>query len=259
MLYEGRAFQLDWQRFWGFRYPLGRTFWEYEAPDRVHLREGIFSAIHDQLDNSREEIRRLAQHLAATSQRLGNILSLQLLDQAIPLESLCAERILEYLHDDEFRYGLVHFACHCEQPQGFNATEAYLSFTAHGKQMEMSLEQLLTWQDQRFLNRPFVFLNACESAGTQRLLQTLSFPAGLLGFGAVGVIATACIIPDNFASAFADEFYRQLLNNPGAGRLSNIGEALLKTRLHFLREFNNPLGLAYGLYAVSDQKLRLLD
>ncbi|MCP4415106.1 MAG: hypothetical protein GY805_00690 [Chloroflexi bacterium] len=82
---------------------------------------------------------------------------------------------------------------------------------------------------------------------------------------AAGVIATACTIPDKFASAFAMEFYRRLLPKADSGNqmsqmmLINIGEALMETRLHFLKHYNNPLGLAYGLYAVSNQKLRLMQ
>ncbi|WP_199313394.1 hypothetical protein [Leptolyngbya sp. FACHB-671] len=34
-----------------------------------------------------------------------------------------------------------------------------------------------------------------------------------------------------------------------------IGEALQATRLYFLREYNNPLGLAYGLYSLAHYRL----
>jgi hypothetical protein len=104
------------------------------------------------------------------------------------------------------------------------------------------------------------------------MLQTLSFPTEILNFGAGGVVATACTIHDGFASAFASELYRRLLgqgkdsdDSKGQGRSripstsSDIGVALMETRLHFLEKYNNPLGLAYGLYAVSNQQLRLLD
>jgi hypothetical protein len=91
------------------------------------------------------------------------------------------------------------------------------------------------------------------------VLETLNFPTGILNFGAGGVIATACIMPDNFASAFAREFYRYLWASSSPNGLADIGEALLKTRLHFLKKMNNPLGLAYGLYAASDQQLSLAD
>ena len=139
--------------------------------------------------------------------------------------------------------------------------------------MNLTLEKLLAWQDHGFVNGPFVFLNACGTATPGHLLQTMSFPNEILGFGASGVIATACTMPDNFASSFAVEFYRRLLNmtrekndegtlvdvvRPFAATTIDIGEAMLQTRLHFLRKHNNPLGLAYGLYAVPYQQL-LID
>jgi hypothetical protein len=71
------------------------------------------------------------------------------------------------------------------------------------------------------------------------------------------VIATACVVPDLFASAFAKEFYRKLLTRPAAPATTNIATVLMETRQHFLTEFENPMGLAYGLYAGSDQEFRI--
>jgi len=85
----------------------------------------------------------------------------------------------------------------------------------------------------------------------------LGFPRAVLDFGAAGVIATACVIPDLFAGAFAKEFYRRLLARRIAPATANIASVLMETRRHFLTEFENPLGLAYGLYAGSDQELRV--
>jgi hypothetical protein len=68
-------------------------------------------------------------------------------------------------------------------------------------------------------------------------------------------------MPDTFASAFAGEFYKRiLLKGKYSPDLSaNIGEALYETRLHFLEACNNPLGMGYGLYAISNQQLCLSD
>jgi hypothetical protein len=63
-------------------------------------------------------------------------------------------------------------------------------------------------------------------------------------------------MPDNFASAFAAQFYQRLLSMPSDEEYeARIGEALLRTRLFFLRERNIPLGLAYSLYTYSNQSL----
>jgi hypothetical protein len=59
-------------------------------------------------------------------------------------------------------------------------------------------------------------------------------------------------VPDHFAHAFADKFYELLFQasgQPGADRCRFLAEALLATRRHFMQEYNNPLGLAYVLYA----------
>jgi hypothetical protein len=272
MLYGGEPGEVEMDQFWGFRYPLGRTYWEIEAPDRIRLRTGIFSAIHSGLKSSREEVMRINRYLEATGKALGLPLGLQLLEDAVPTSKLSVEYLLDLFHSDEFDYGIVHFACHAENPKGAGATRAYLSLTAHDNQLEMALHKLLTWQEKGFMHRPFVFLNACSSATPGHMLQTLSFPTEILNFGAGGVVATACTIHDGFASAFASELYRRLLgqgkdsdDSKGQGRSripstsSDIGVALMETRLHFLEKYNNPLGLAYGLYAVSNQQLRLLD
>lgn len=68
--------------------------------------------------------------------------------------------------------------------------------------------------------------------------------------GAAAVIATACPVPDTFAAEEAKVFYEYFLR----GQMT-IGEALCATRWYFLKEFNNPLGLAYGLYSPASYRL----
>jgi hypothetical protein len=272
MLYAGEPFELAPERFWGFRYPIGRAYWDIEAPDRIRLQAGLFSAIHGMLDRSRQEVQQLAQQVGEACKRWGLNLNLKLLDQEIPAEQLSKERLINFFHSEEFRYGIIHFACHCDNPKSVGATEAYLSFTSSGTELTLYLETLLAARKYGFIHQPFVFLNACGSATPGHLLQTVSFPSEILAFGAGGVIATACTLPDSFASAFGAEFYRRLLrlaeqnSTPATNSQSDfisqpadIGEALLQTRLHFLHQYNNPLGLAYGLYAVSNQELELAD
>ena len=78
------------------------------------------------------------------------------------------------------------------------------------------------------------------------------------------MIATACPVPDLFAAAFAKVFYEFFLRGlvvkdevtgEKGFRLMTIGEALRATRWYFLKEFNNPLGLAYGLYSPAHYRL----
>lgn len=259
MLYDGAPFNAEPEKFWGFRYPLGRAFWGISYPEHIPLQAGVFSAIHDKLQCSQQEIEQLKQVVAELSNISGLHIGLCLLDSLIRADTITIKQIIELFHDDEFHYGVVHFACHCGNAGGTGVFQPYLSFTAHEKEMDLSLEKLLIWQEYGFAHRPLVFLNACESAQLGQLMQMLSLPMGILNFGAGGVIAAACTIPDNFASAFATEFYRRLLARPSPRPQSSIGEVLLETRLHFLTEYNNPLGLAYGLYSISNQQLQFAD
>ena len=160
--------------------------------------------------------------------------------------------------EQDFRYGIVHFACHCLNALPGKVSQSFLYLSLHNKDLKLSLEDLQCCEDDGFKFHPFVFLNACDSGTSGHPLQAVSFPTGILGFGAGGVIATACTIPDNFASAFASEFYRRLLEKLENNLPVQVGELLLETRLHFWEKYNNPLGLAYGLYAVSNQQLELM-
>ena len=252
MLYAGSPFEVAQEQFWGFHYPIGRTYWgELKFSDRIRLQQGILSAIHHKLKYSRQEIEQIKQHLDKACEILQLKLAFELLEQRLPAQDPCIATLIQLFNDEEFKHGIIHFACHCDN--------SLLSLTVHEEKLEIELEELLIWQDYGFQNRPFVFLNACASATLGNLLQTLKFPTEMLNFGAGGVIATACIIPDNFASAFASKFYEILFHQLARDVPVNIGEVLLETRLFFLNKYNNPLGLAYGLYALSNQQLRLTE
>jgi hypothetical protein len=61
-------------------------------------------------------------------------------------------------------------------------------------------------------------------------------------------------MPDVFAAPFAAEFYRRFFARSNGGP-PGLGEALLATRRHFLENYNNPLGLAYTLYADGETRV----
>lgn len=260
MLYEGKPYgEPTPEQFWGFRYPLGRNHISIPTQEEIYIQMGIFSSIHNSLSFSRQEVENLASLLQELCQPFGLNLKLLLLDQKFSSKGLSIDQVIEFFNSDEFCYGIVHFACHSWNRPHTGATHAYLSMTSHETELEIYLDELIAYEDYGFQKSPFVFLNACETATLGHLLQSATLPVTLLKFGAGGVIATACTIPDNFASAFASEFYRRLLNKSSAGVPIHIGEALLETRLHFLHQHNNPLGMAYGLYAASNQKLVLRE
>jgi len=257
MLYAGSPIQVDPEQHWGFRYPIGRLYWGTDIPEKIYLQEGIFTSVHDKLEFSKQEARNIQSFVAKINQVIGPRIRVQLLDEIARGQKWSAEKLVGFFHGDDFRYGLIHFACHCENLGNTGAIKARLSLTACEEALELELEELLIWQEYGFICKPFVFLNACQSATLGHLLETTSFPSEFLNFGAGGVIAAACTIPDNFASAFATEFYRRLFDQATERGSANIGEILLETRLHFLRKYNNPLGLAYGLFAFSHQKLHV--
>ena len=257
MLYSGGR-EIDAKNFWGFRHSLGRTYWEIKDYDCIEFHTGIFAAIHEKLNSSRQEIETLIHLVEQTCQRQRWELKVHFADSLIGAESISTGALLTLFQEQDFRYGIVHFACHCLNALPGEASQSFLYLSIHDKDLKLRLRDLKRHADDGFKFHPFVFLNACDSGTSGHPLQAVSFPTGILGFGAGGVIATACTIPDNFASAFASEFYRRLLEKLEKNLPVQVAEVLLETRLHFWQEYSNPLGLAYGLYAVSNQQLELM-
>lgn len=254
MIYSGDpqgAVEAD--KFWGFRYPLGHLFWESDLRSTIRLQKGVFASAHEELRYSKEELAHLDHILGELQEQLGRSVVVRRVDDAISQDSVCSDKLFEYFNDAEFEYGVVHFACHCINPEE-GASKAYLLLTANRIKLELVLGRFLALAKRGFRYRPLVFLNACESRDARLFLKSLNFPSSLIKFGAGGVIATACTMPDYFASTFATTFYQSLLETP-LDTPAFIGETLLKTSRHFLDTYKNPLGLAYGLYSISDQRL----
>jgi hypothetical protein len=112
-----------------------------------------------------------------------------------------------------------------------------------------------------------VFLNACGTAQTLTTYESPSFPVKWIkDQRALAVIATLCPVPDYFAHAFALKFYEILFAteettsaNTTASISANqyIATALLETRRYFMEKYNNPLGLAYIIYAIKDAHIQI--
>jgi CHAT domain len=153
-----------------------------------------------------------------------------------------------------------HFACHCdtEQPN----SDSYSLCLAHKG------NNLFSWQNERwatlkelheaiagFKRRtsteigPLVFLNAC---GGSRMTPNgvTSFPRFFLNNNNCGVIGTETPIPDTFATMFADEFYKTLMQG------QKTGGALFTARWSLLKRHNNPLGILYSAYGNPDVHIR---
>ncbi len=176
--------------------------------------------------------------------------------------------LLKYLY--KASHNMLHFACHCKESR--RGDKLLISFiqdeeiTENGLVLELETYKFLLRQG-KFLCQPLVFLNACQSAGgVDELRRTFNLPKVFIQHGAAAVIATACPVPDMFAAAFAKVFYEFFLrgmvvedeiSGEVVVKIMTIGEALRATRWYFLKEFNNPLGLAYGVYSPAGYRIGL--
>jgi len=175
-------------------------------------------------------------------------------------------------------YGLLHFACHCE-PRNAAADpglqKRMLSINVNGEVIPIDDATMTNFMARKGRGEwksqdagPFVFLNACASGKPVGSLFPDLPQEWIDNQGAKVVIATICDVPDVFAFAFAARLYGTLFDAFQAGRTEArnagvaagdstlyVAEALLATRRYFLEKCNNPLGLAYELYAVPDARL----
>ena len=162
-----------------------------------------------------------------------------------------------------FGHGLIHFACHCEAS---GATEFLSRLDMKVAQEPVSLDvSFLATDLRRELHSsrdpgPLVFLNACGTAQQSQSYEPPGFPDKWIKCqGALAVVATICPVPDYFAFAFASKFYEILfeaINSSEPVRNQYVAEALLATRRYFMDEYNNPLGLAYVLYAIKEARIQ---
>jgi hypothetical protein len=137
---------------------------------------------------------------------------------------------------------IVHFACHTRAP--FSAMRE-----PQNEYCLLLSEDFPLWPRDfklstlAFGNHPLVVLNACGTSPRDPR-RTRNMVQALFRYGARGVVATECIVPDTFAAAFTRRFYPLLLDG------QELGDALFGTRRSLLKApYHNPLGLLYALYA----------
>lgn len=131
---------------------------------------------------------------------------------------------------------LAHFAYHAFYEDPPNLSHILLS-----DEFPISLQDMEVY-GITINGHPLIIMNACET-GNLNPLYTSYFAAAFLKYGARGVVATECAVPDAFAADFAQQLYAHLL----AGE--PLGESLLATRRYFLEKYYNPSGLLYSMYA----------
>lgn len=147
------------------------------------------------------------------------------------------EEFKEFRSFWEETLNLAHFACHAYyEDESPNLSRILLS-----DEFPISLQDMEVY-GIAINSHPLIIMNACET-GNLNPLYTSYFAAAFLKYGARGVVATECAVPDAFAADFAQQLYAHLL----AGE--PLGESLLATRRYFLEEYHNPSGLMYSMYA----------
>lgn len=136
------------------------------------------------------------------------------------------------------RMEIAHFACHAFGNQDEHSQSSMML----SDEFEISLNDLRMLDELEMTDNPIVILNACGT-GNINSEHASFFAKEFLKFGARGVIATDCEVPDYFAAEFTRQFYPEFLYG------TPIGEALFKTRRHFIEKYNNLTVLIYSMYA----------
>jgi hypothetical protein len=231
--------------------------------------ERIRQALHDNLHKADDEIEAwlaASPEMDARNKPRPTWLA-RYLEETTPDETMrdiVKEGMLVEILQQSFHHNLLHFACHCDAagPAQFLTR---LDLKVAGEVVSLDSSLIATDLRREFKSTspgPLVFLNACRTSSKLESHEPPPLPEGWISAqGAVAVVVTVCPVPDYFAHAFALKFYEYLfefLRDPEseqANRRRYVGEALLDTRRYFMKEFNNPLGLAYVLYAFQNVRV----
>ncbi|MDF5729876.1 MAG: CHAT domain-containing protein [Rhizonema sp. PD38] len=243
VLYEGEYQKCDPEMFWGFRYPIARNL----APSKTASLEQVLPlnmlfCLHHRLLHAPQQEQPEIEKLVRNS---GKFYLLKLSNELKKLED--GEALVAHLYQTQ--HNILHFACHCRPSSQYEDEVDALIISLITDDINAQEIELETYNFRdvsgAFQCQPLIFLNTCQSAGgVDELRKTFNLPEKFIQHGAAAVIATACPVPDLFAAAFAKKFYEFFISEK-----MMIGKALCETRRYFLEVYNNPLGLAYGLYS----------
>ncbi|WP_026735944.1 CHAT domain-containing protein [Fischerella sp. PCC 9605] len=243
VLYEGEYQQADPEKFWGFCHPIARNITPGKtAPLEQILPLNMLFCLHHKLLHAHHQERPEIEKLVRT---LGKFYLLQLSKELKKLAD--GESLVTHLYQTQ--HNILHFACHCRPCRQYEdeidaLVISFIEDESNAQEIELETYNFSDVSGS-FQCQPLIFLNACQSAGgVDELRKTFNLPEKFIQHGAAAVIATACPVPDLFAAAFASVFYNFFI-----GEKMMIGKALCETRRYFLEKYNNPLGLAYGLYS----------
>lgn len=271
MLYDADpgepAGSVDWERFWGFRRPVSHWIACNRESGRIGLRGGLFTGVSDDLPEARREADWLREFVGARYRLRHRALGVSLWDRVRaaggggpaggPLrdhllrcrphnpDGWASDVLAEILQgaDDE----LQHFACHGEHCDLTQLRSRLVFRVDADTQVAVNVADFDTGRGEVAPDAPgrLVFLNACSSGKHGPGYDPPGMPEVWIAHrGALAMVVTLCPVPDDFAAAFARKFYELLL-----GGTPVVAEAFLAARRHFMERHNNPLGLAYVLYA----------
>lgn len=250
--------QFAYDRFWGFRYIISRTI-PSSGFSQSLLREeeievdqkpviGLLTDISLPKVKDREIpfFERLASH------GLVELKPMRHLDPGNIRAGL--ERLVAFLGEN---LDVVHFACHAS----YNDEDHLNSYIQLTRDFRVTLNDI--HNEVSTPNGPLVVLNACETGAIDSLYSDF-FALEIFDWGARGVVATECVVPDTFAAEFSKRLYELWLKE---NMKRSLGEALIEARKHFLIEVgssgadvelspdSNPAGLLYALYGLPDLRL----
>lgn len=243
LLYDGPlGADIDISYFWGIKYIISRVMPQRNKRKRAlaprvlaSKRPRIGLIAYEKLPYVAQfEIPRFREFHDAEKIQLDPLRNLSMRQRDLELVEL--KRFLaQELH-------VIHFACHAYEENPID-----LSYLLVSEDFALSMIDCST-SEFDLVHNPFIFLNACLT-GQVDPRYTSSWAGKFWELGASGVLGADFSVPDWFASAFSDVLYQYLLYG------LSIGEALIKARRQFWAEQNNPLGLAYALYASPSIKL----
>src|SRR6187402_534060 len=105
----------------------------------------------------------------------------------------------------------------------------------------------MTWTAQAHLAQWTVFfLNTCRGALVDKRYRT-DFVVSFINGGAVAVIGAEAEIDEDFAAAYAEEYFRRVFSV--GNRTQSLGDVAYRTRLALLQEKRALSGLLYSVYS----------
>jgi branched-chain amino acid transport system substrate-binding protein len=264
ILYPEKTGAVDPNKFWGFRYELGRlqlvdsaqgrtkTLMVRPKPDEVLFatwrRTGPKDEVADRAAMLVEHIKgKIGGGIAVSDKRDDFVSRIQSGSKKIKLifaygHGSSGSELLVY--ESESGNKVVIKAPNVVGPCLIFATDEFLT--------PGTLDDLNPGSGTHFLeSQPIVILNACETgtAGT-RAAGNNGFVGALTRSGARAIFVTEGPVWANFAHHFGQDLIDAIFAGEEARK------ALLDARLKHLREWKNPLGLLYALYGNAGARIK---